>query len=161
VDARLTPLYEIFKLNTRLFLNCLDGMDDDRASWRPTATTNSAAFLALHLVQTRHSLAALIGLETRNPFEVLTKGAQGIADITDYPSLDDMRAEWKNVTGSVRARLAELAPADLSTSADQKFPGDDPSVLGALAFLMQHDAYHVGQLALLRKQMGLPAMSYR
>jgi uncharacterized damage-inducible protein DinB len=26
---------------------------------------------------------------------------------------------------------------------------------------MQHDAYHVGQLALLRKQTGMPAMSYR
>jgi uncharacterized damage-inducible protein DinB len=161
VDARLTPLYEIFKLNTRLFLNCLDGMDEDRAGWRPTEATNSAVFLALHLVETRHFLARLIGLETRNPFEVLTQGARSIADITDYPALDDLRAEWRNVTGSVRAHLAELGPADLSRNAGQKLPTDDPSLLGALAFLMQHDAYHIGQLGLLRRQMGLPAMSYR
>jgi len=29
-----------------------------------------------------------------------------------------------------------------------------------LTFLTQHDSYHVGQLALLRRYMGLSAMSY-
>jgi len=28
-------------------------------------------------------------------------------------------------------------------------------------FLTQHETYHLGQLSLLRKQAGLPAMSYR
>ena len=31
---------------------------------------------------------------------------------------------------------------------------------GVLTFLVQHDGYHVGQLALLRKYAGLPAMKY-
>ena len=35
------------------------------------------------------------------------------------------------------------------------------AVLGAVAFLLQHDSYHVGQLALLRKHFGLGAMRYR
>jgi uncharacterized damage-inducible protein DinB len=33
-------------------------------------------------------------------------------------------------------------------------------VLGALTFLVQHDSYHLGQLSLLRKWAGLPAMRY-
>jgi uncharacterized damage-inducible protein DinB len=33
-------------------------------------------------------------------------------------------------------------------------------MLGALTFLVQHDSYHIGQLALLRKHAGLPAMRY-
>jgi hypothetical protein len=37
----------------------------------------------------------------------------------------------------------------------------DRTLLGALAFLAQHESYHVGQLALLRKYAGLPAMRYR
>jgi uncharacterized damage-inducible protein DinB len=162
VEARLTPLYEIFKLNTRLYLNCLDGMDDDRASWRPTEATNSAAFLALHLIDTRHWLAKSIGAAATNPFEGITRGAKGIDDIEVFPSLDAMRTEWKSVTGAVRARLAALTTADLAQAAPAKLPAvDDPSLLGLLAFAMQHDAYHVGQLALLRKQTGMPAMSYR
>jgi uncharacterized damage-inducible protein DinB len=27
-------------------------------------------------------------------------------------------------------------------------------------FMVQHDSYHLGQLSLLRKRAGLPAMSY-
>jgi uncharacterized damage-inducible protein DinB len=32
--------------------------------------------------------------------------------------------------------------------------------LGLIAFLVQHDSYHLGQIAFLRKQLGKPAMSY-
>lgn len=47
---------------------------------------------------------------------------------------------------------------ELDEPAPQRYPGGDPSVLGALAFLVQHDSYHLGQLALLRRAHGLPAM---
>ena len=40
-------------------------------------------------------------------------------------------------------------------------PVDDKSNMGLLIFMMQHESYHIGQLAILRKQAGLPAMSYR
>jgi uncharacterized damage-inducible protein DinB len=36
----------------------------------------------------------------------------------------------------------------------------DGSVLGAVAFLAQHESYHMGQLGLLRKALGYPPMSY-
>jgi uncharacterized damage-inducible protein DinB len=36
----------------------------------------------------------------------------------------------------------------------------DPSRLGMIAFLTQHDSYHLGQLAFLRRQLGRPAMAY-
>ena len=39
-------------------------------------------------------------------------------------------------------------------------PLEDSSVLGLLGFMVQHDSYHVGQLSMLRKHAGLPAMSY-
>jgi hypothetical protein len=33
-------------------------------------------------------------------------------------------------------------------------------MLAVLTFLVQHDSYHIGQLSLLRKHAGLPAMQY-
>ena len=39
-------------------------------------------------------------------------------------------------------------------------PLEDSSVLGLFGFMVQHDSYHLGQLSLLRKYAGLPAMSY-
>lgn len=35
-----------------------------------------------------------------------------------------------------------------------------PTLLGTIAFLMQHESYHVGQMGLLRKQLGRPATTY-
>ena len=61
------------------------------------------------------------------------------------------------IKGTVDAASAE----ELETAVDARFPGVDRTRLGALTFLVQHDSYHIGQLALLRKPAGLPAMSYR
>jgi hypothetical protein len=54
-----------------------------------------------------------------------------------------------------------LAPDEWDAAVDARFPGVDRTRLGALTFLTQHDSYHIGQLALLRKHAGLAAMSYR
>jgi uncharacterized damage-inducible protein DinB len=37
---------------------------------------------------------------------------------------------------------------------------DDGSVAAGLAFLLTHEGYHIGQMALLRKYLGHPAMAY-
>ena len=45
------------------------------------------------------------------------------------------------------------APAELlNESSPQRFPIADSTRLGAIAFLAQHESYHVGQLALLARQ---------
>jgi uncharacterized damage-inducible protein DinB len=161
VEARLAPLYDIYKLNSRLYLNCLDGMDDDRARWRPTDQTNSAAYLALHLVDTRYYLATHVSMTLTNPFAAILKEARGIGDLKVLPKLDDVRAAWKHVTGETRVRLGQMTDADLDRVASAKLPTDDERTIGMLSFLMQHESYHIGQLGLLRKQMGLAAMAYR
>ena len=52
-------LREIFRLNTDLLRNALDGMSDSDAAER-IAGSNPAAFLAVHLVDARHFLADLL-----------------------------------------------------------------------------------------------------
>jgi uncharacterized damage-inducible protein DinB len=93
MDERAGPLAEMLRLNTRLLLNCIDGVSEEEASARAAGGTNS------------------------------------IDEIESLPSLAAMRE-----AGS--------------------------AVLGVLTFLAQHDSYHVGQLSLLRRQLGLPAMKY-
>ena len=33
-------------------------------------------------------------------------------------------------------------------------------LLGLIAFLVQHDSYHIGQIGFLRRQLGKPALAY-
>ena len=161
MEPRLTPLYEIFKVTSRHFLNAIDGMDDDQAAWRASEESNSAGFIALHIVESRHHIARTVGLELENPFAPLTKGRRSIAEMHGMPAMDELRQDWKKLTGELRVKFGQLTPADLDKDTGTGLPIDDKSVLGVLAFLFMHEAYHIGQLGLLRKQVGLSAMALR
>jgi uncharacterized damage-inducible protein DinB len=65
------------------------------------------------------------------------------------------------VSTAIDERLEALTAEELAAPSERGFPGVERTRLGVLTFLVQHDAYHIGQLALLRKAAGLPAMSYR
>lgn len=148
-------------LHTRLYLNCLDGMDDSTARWRAEARTNSALFVAAHLVDSRAWTARMLGLDIPAPFGGSLKYGTSIEDVPDLPDLEEVTDEWAAVSALFEARLVALTPEDLAAPAAQRFPVDDPTVAGSLAFLLHHEAYHIGQLGLLRRAVGLPAMKYR
>jgi uncharacterized damage-inducible protein DinB len=161
VEPRLAPLYEIFKVNSRLYLNCLAGMDDERARWRLSDSTNSAAFVAYHVLESRFLIASRAGLEAVNPYAAMFEGVRSIDQVREYPKLEGLRAAWKELTGNLRARFSTITQADLDQDSGLNFPFlDDKRLLATLAFLFQHESYHIGQLAMLRKHLGLGAMQY-
>lgn len=155
----IAPLCELLKLNTRLFLNCLDGVDDTMARARPSADTNSIGFLACHVLHARYYLAAFLGLEAVNPFQELFDSAHDVNDL-EVPPLDELRSAWVELSAQLVDRTPEVTEADLGREAGQEFPVDDGTVLGAVTFLVQHESFHIGQLALLRKYFGLEGMAY-
>lgn len=149
----VAPHHAVLRLNTRLYLDCLEGVDDAVAAHRAGPATNSMGFLALHLLDARSHLGWLVGAEAAHPFAAMLEGVRGIDEMEALPPLDEVRAAWERVSAAVEARLAAPSPGG--------YPVEDATVLGGIAFLLQHDSYHVGQLALLRKHFGLGAMRYR
>lgn len=161
MDTRLAPLYEIFKVTSRHFLNAIEGLDDDQAAWRANQDSNSAGFIALHVVESRYYIAKTMGAEAENPYAALTKGRRSIAEMQSMPALTGLASDWKDVTGQMRVRFGQITAEELDLDTKTGLPVDDKSALGVIAFLLMHEAYHIGQLALLRKQVGLPAMALR
>ena len=161
MDPRVQPLAAILRLNTRLFLNCLDGLSDETARVRHASGVNSATFIAAHVTDSRFFILKTLGGTLENPLSASLDKAKSIDDITDWPALDTIRGAWTEVSSAIDGQLVASTPDDLSTAVDARFPGVERTRLGALTFLVQHDSYHLGQLALLRKPAGLPAMSYR
>lgn len=159
--SAVAALAVVIRLNTRLFLNCLDGVADERAAERPGGKTNNLPFVACHLVDSRFYTAGLLGLELSNPFGQLLGDASGIDDVPVLPPLARIREAWNTVSVELEACVASLGYEDTGLLSPQQFPVDDPTLLGALAFLVQHESYHIGQLGLLRRYLGYPAMSYR
>ena len=159
MEAQVAPLHAMLKVNTRLFVNALEGVDDEAARMRPSGETNNAAFVALHVLDARAYLARYLGLEYQHPFGGL-EGVSAIEDMADYPTLEDILGAWREVSDLLEQRLPTLSTDELEKESSQPFPIDDGRVVGGLAFLLLHESFHIGQLALLRKYLGLSSMSY-
>ncbi|HKU61851.1 MAG TPA: DinB family protein [Gemmatimonadales bacterium] len=160
MDLRVAPLAAIFELNTDLLLNCLDGLSQDEAQRRLDGGGNSIIFLAAHLADTRHFLLGRLGHPLANPLSRYLADARRIEDIGEWPTLEELRRGWLGVSGQLAEVLAELESGALDRTGTHRFPVGDSSPLGMLAFLAQHDSYHVGQAAFIRRQLGKPAMTY-
>jgi uncharacterized damage-inducible protein DinB len=156
----MTALHATLDLNTRLFLNTLEGVDDAVATTRPNGDTNHLAFLACHLLDARHYMASFTGLETDKPFKEILDEAATIDDIAEFPKLGEIKAAWEEVSVVLADHLSELSEEELGKDSSQAFPIEDGTVFGAVTFLLQHESYHIGQLSLLRRFFGLPPMKY-
>jgi uncharacterized damage-inducible protein DinB len=160
MDPRLAPLAGILRLNSKLFGNCLDQVTDAQARERPSDTTNSGTFVAGHLAEARFWGLKILGAERANPLEKYLGQWKGIDEITTWPSLAEIKSAWAEASAALDRRMAAITPAELDAPSGSQMPLEDSSVLGLFAFMVQHDSYHLGQLSLLRKHAGLPAMSY-
>lgn len=155
----LKPVHQIFSLNTRLLQNCLEGVDDTLGARRVTADTNSLSFLAAHLSQSRHYACTMAGRPLTDPLEGRLQG-KSLDDVGPLPSLSEIIAAWDAVSTHLLKTLMELTEEDLKREATRRLPGSDGTVASVLPFLAQHDSYHIGQMAILRRQLGLGPMKY-
>ncbi len=155
------PLAAGYRLHTRLFLNCLSGLDDETARARPNQQTNSIAFLALHLVDVRHYTVTFAGGPApAHPFAEMLAEVRTIEGLAAYPPLAEIRDAWAAVSAALEQGLDAVSGDALAAASPQRFPVSDDTVAGGLAFLLTHEGYHIGQMALLRKYLGHSAMAY-
>jgi RimJ/RimL family protein N-acetyltransferase/uncharacterized damage-inducible protein DinB len=160
MDPQVAPLHAVLELNTDLLLNCLDGLTDAEVRERLPGGGNSIAFLTAHLTDTRHFLSRRLGHPLPNPLSRYLAQAGSIDDIVEWPSLDEQRAWWRGVGRHLCDVVAGRTAEELRRPDLHRFPMGDSTELSLIAFLVQHDSYHIGQVAFLRRQLGKPAMAY-
>jgi uncharacterized damage-inducible protein DinB len=160
MQESLKPLALQFELNTRLFLRAIGDIPPDLWEKRPEGRANHAAFLALHLLDARCFILRLLGNPMTHGFEEVGKDATHLEDISDYPPPQGIADSWKRVSEDLMASVEAVGPEQLSGPAPHEFPVTDGSVFGAIAFLAQHEAYHIGQLAMVRRAVGLSPSTY-
>ena len=153
-------LTEVFRRNTRLFLNCVSDLPPELAATRAGDSTNSIEFLILHLVDVRFFLADYIGVETEHPYAAELEGARGIEDMDEFPPLPETIGHWERISAAIEETLRNASDDDLDRTSDQRFPLSGETVRSGIMFLLHHEMYHIGQVGLLRKHAGLPAMRW-
>ena len=160
MEESLKPLALQFELNTRLFLNAIGDIPLDLWEKRPEDRANHAAFLALHLLDARCFILRLLGGSRTHGFEEVGKDATRLEDISEFPHPQGIAESWRRVSEDLLASVKKAGPGQLNGPAPHDFPVTDSSVFGAITFLAQHEAYHIGQLAFVRRAVGLSPLSY-
>jgi uncharacterized damage-inducible protein DinB len=160
MERSLVPVAEIFDLNADLLLNCLEGVSEAQALERLLPGTNSMAFVAAHLVDARHFISRLLQRPIANPLESMLGQVTRIEEVTALPALNELREMWTAVGEHLHTCLETASEELLARPSPQRFPMREGSLLSGIAFLAQHESYHLGQLAILRKALGYPAMAY-
>jgi uncharacterized damage-inducible protein DinB len=105
-----------------------------------------------HILANRNAALALVGGEpalSEAEAAVYARGGEGLTDLKEALTLDELRKRLDASQKVLQARLEAMTEEDLGAAAD-----DDSTVGETLAGLVFHEAYHAGQIGILRRVTG-------
>lgn len=151
-----------FDLHHKLYNNVLSGFSDEESNKRLYGDTkmNHVKYLAGHLLNAQYGLAEIAGISFDVKWNELfaAAGQSEAKDDIEYPEIDSIKAEWNKLHEQTRAGLEKLTSKDLEKESPYK------ELFGSIgemwAFLNHHQAYHIGQIGILRRGFGKEPMSY-
>jgi hypothetical protein len=157
-----------YDLHDVLFNNVIDGITDEESNRSLKDPTNSVKWLAGHLLWANANFANIgsthVDVKWRDHFH--TKEGGGPEDFNASPSplptLEEIRIKWNEDSPVLRKGLEDLPEEALDMVIDTKHPIQpfDNTLGGLWAFINHHQAYHIGQIGILRRALGKDAMSY-
>jgi hypothetical protein len=130
---------------------------------QPNGIVNHPAWVIGHLTYAYQLLGSVIGLPAWLPNDWAKRfgpGSGPVADASLYETKNDALA----MLGDAQVRITQAVEQLDDSRLDEPFPDRSyrvvfPTVRHALTqVLAGHTAYHIGQLAVWRKAMGLPPM---
>ena len=125
----------------------LDGVDADAASARPVPNAHTIRELVVHVVVWEQEALARLAGKGRDdlpPEEDWPAGAGAWADL-----LDELDAAHERLTSAISELDAE--PGD--EALDETVAGSPGTVYHLLHGVIQHNLYHAGQMAILKKAL--------
>lgn len=157
VVASFAPLLAV---NSYLLNKSLDGLSEEEVWRRPSDHSNPILWIAGHMTWSRNGLLTLLG----GVAEPLSWGPmferyEHLRDLGAYPPQADIVGAIKRVNEKLKARMEAITDVELSAPSPRSFPNRDNTVRGAIAFLVYHDTYHLGQIAYLRRWLGYPGVA--
>ncbi len=130
------------------------GLTPELAAQRPANGVASAAWIVGHLVSTRRRILKLVGGAVPEAPEWEQHYARGGPGASAH-------VDWATLVAAFEATDQELKAAFLQV-ADWDRPTHNPALGTAqpleqvLVFLFMHECYHLGQIGIIRKLLGLP-----
>jgi uncharacterized damage-inducible protein DinB len=144
----------MFKANTDIVTRAISDVEPDHCFKKPGDDSNHLTWVLGHLIVHRGHTLKILGVDWDNTrAEMFARGQARLAD-AEYPSLEDMRGAWQDVSEKLSAALKSPTENVMTQEAPKGPPSFDGKVSGSVAFMAFHDTYHAGQVSFLRKWLG-------
>jgi hypothetical protein len=157
-NPAVAPIALIFAFSDPFVGQALDGLTHEEL-WRSlTPSNNPLLWVAGHIVQTRAMVLQMLGEPVDTGWGGLFDRGATLGKPEDYPSGAEIAARMREISSRLHAALASLRDEQLNQPASLPIPGLK-TLTDELAFFAMHDAYHVGQLAYVRKGLGYPGLA--
>jgi hypothetical protein len=85
-------------------------------------------------------------------------GSRPTSDLKAYPPADEVRGHFNGARSALRHWLDNATAEDLAVSLKEQTGGFANDPLDAVMKLCWHEGWHMGQVATLRKNLGLPSL---
>ena len=152
----IKSLAELYEYNNFVINANTDGVTNDESLQQPQPAGNCVNWVLGHIVRFRNDVLRHAGGEPVMPADVGSRYDNGSAPITraaDAMAFDKLLAYYRESHERLKARFEVISFERLAQDAgDPDAPGK--TVGDMLAGLMFHEAYHAGQLGLLRRAIG-------
>lgn len=144
--------------NTFVFNGNLAGLTEADALSQPSPAGNCINWVAGHILQARGGTLAVLGQPlpfAEDKYDRYQRGTTPITDAEGTVALADMLTDFAATEEALQAGLSALTPDMLAAKAPFSPGNDENETIGSLAAgLVFHEAYHNGQLGVLRRLAG-------
>jgi len=159
MNALIRPVADTFAFNTSMVsLGLSDLPNIDAIRRNREGQGNSISFLVGHVSSSRYGVLKMLGAAHANPFADQFGAGVACEAGSEYPSVGELSERWSQLAGNLATALEDLGEDGLLAEATTSYPTPDKTVRGALAFICWHECYHLGQIGMLRTEMGYPPL---
>jgi uncharacterized damage-inducible protein DinB len=162
----ITHIVKQYQLLTDWYLSVLEGIADQDGKKTIGENANSLEWIAGHLITGRYRNILRLGIQIE-PYKDLDKyinqtipppNAVKFDRIIQYPSLSDSTIQWTAYGKIFLDRLKTVDENTLRTEIPFTVMTGGNTVEDALTFIALHETFHIGQMSIIRKALGYPAM---
>lgn len=161
-SAKLEIIIPAYRMHSQSFFNALDGITEEAALDRNNGKTNHVVWMAGNLVNCRYWYADLLGMDKKDPSEELFKEGRALDENLDYPTLEQLKENFKEISPLVYQKLLAATDEQLSKeySIGMGVAFVPENVLNMIGMCIGREDYLLGQIGLMRKLLGLKGMGY-
>ena len=154
MENGFSNVVSMFKPNTDIINKAIADVAAEDWFRKPGDDSNHLLWVLGHVVVHRGRTLGFLGADWNTEWASLfARGAERIDD-GEYPSVEELRDAWSQVSADLSAALRNASPDELAKAAAAGPPSFDGKVSGTVAFFAFHDTYHTGQISYLRKWLG-------